>query len=130
MTFELLGESIWSLVARNRGGFPPERVQDVTVQILQALEYVHAHQIIHSDLKSENVLIASHPDAPGPLYVKLVDFGCGIFASAWHPPIVGTMNYRSPEAVLQADWSYPVDLWGLGCIVVEMVIGRQMFELA
>ena len=101
MTFELLGESIWGMVCRQGGGCHISRVRDIAAQILSALAFSHDREIIHADVKSENVLIASHPDAPGPLYVKLVDFGCAIYSSSWHPPIAGTMNYRAPESVIQ-----------------------------
>ena len=107
MTFELLGENIWANVCRNRKGMHLSRVRDIAFQLLQAVEATHKKAIIHSDIKSENVLVASNPAHPGPLFVKLVDFGCSLFESAWHPPIAGTMNYRAPESVIQVSCTPP-----------------------
>lgn len=121
MTFELLGWNLSEVV--QRGAFKTSHVRDVAMQVLQALAYVHSKQIVHTDVKSENVLIVKQ--SQGAMIVKLVDFGSALYHSAWHPPLVGTMHYRAPEAVLQAGWSYGVDIWAVGCIIVELVLGRQ-----
>ena len=98
------------------------------MQILQALAFAHSKSIIHSDVKTENVLLVSQTDSA--MFVKLVDFGSALYSSSWHPPLVGTMNYRAPEAILQAGWSFGIDIWAVGCIMVELITGRQLFELA
>eukprot|EP00293_Proteomonas_sulcata_P011445 CAMPEP_0184298880 /NCGR_PEP_ID=MMETSP1049-20130417/9600_1 /TAXON_ID=77928 /ORGANISM="Proteomonas sulcata, Strain CCMP704" /LENGTH=279 /DNA_ID=CAMNT_0026609147 /DNA_START=90 /DNA_END=929 /DNA_ORIENTATION=+ len=62
--------------------------------------------------------------------VKVADFGSAIMSNAWHPPLVGTMHYRAPEAVLQAGWSFPLDVWAVACLIVELCTGSYLFELA
>jgi len=57
----------------------------------------HAKFFSFLTYQAENILLMSNP--AGALSVKVADFGSAIYSSAWHPPLVGTMHYRSPEAV-------------------------------
>ena len=72
---------------------------DIGLQLLHACEYMHSKQVIHTDIKSENILLAAGPE--GSYTIKLVDMGSSLFTSWWHPPIIGTMEYRAPETLLQ-----------------------------
>mmetsp|Transcript_34653 Transcript_34653/g.80997 ORF Transcript_34653/g.80997 Transcript_34653/m.80997 type:complete len:708 (-) Transcript_34653:130-2253(-) len=128
MTFELLGDHLSEVLRRNGRPFRMEHVRDISFQLLQAVAYVHSKNIIHTDLKTENILLVNNPS--GALSIKVVDFGSSLFANAWHPPLVGTMHYRAPEAVLQAGWSFPLDVWAIACLMVELVTGSHLFELA
>lgn len=128
MTFELLGDDLSEVLRRNARPFRMEHVRDISFQLLQAVAYVHSKNIIHTDLKAENILLVNNPS--GACSIKVVDFGSALFSSAWHPPLVGTMHYRAPEAVLQAGWSFPLDVWAIACLVVELVTGKHLFELA
>ena len=101
MTFELLGDSLSGVLEKTKAPMSMRHVREVTMQLLQALAYVHSKRIIHSDVKSENVLVVGANIVGGDMMIKLVDFGSALFSSAWHPPLVGTMHYRAPEAVLQ-----------------------------
>jgi serine/threonine protein kinase len=74
-------------------------VADIGLQLLHACEYMHSKQVIHTDIKSENILLAAGPE--GSYTIKLVDMGSSLFTSWWHPPIIGTMEYRAPETLLQ-----------------------------
>ena len=91
------------------------------VQFASALKYVHSKGIIHSDLKTENILLKSCGT------VTLIDFGCALYERDFHPPALGTQEYRSPEALLQCGWSYPTDIWSAGCIFAELLIGESLF---
>jgi len=75
MSFELLGDHI-SDVLKAKGPFSREHIRDVTFQLLQAMAYVHGKNIIHTDLKAENILLMQNPC--GALSVKVADFGSGI----------------------------------------------------
>ena len=72
---------------------------DIGLQLLHACEYMHSKQVIHTDIKSKNILLAAGPE--GSYTIKLVDMGSSLFTSWWHPPIIGTMEYRAPETLLQ-----------------------------
>jgi len=128
MTFELLGDHLSDVLQKMGRPFKLEHVRDITLQLLHAVSYVHSKGIIHTDIKAENILLVGG-GATG-ITIKVVDFGSALYSHAWHPPLVGTMHYRGPEAVLQAGWSFPLDVWALGCLCVELYSGQHLFELA
>ena len=55
--------------------------------------------------------------------IKLIDFGSAIFDDQHHSSIVCTRHYRAPEVILGLGWSFPVDVWAIGCILVELATG-------
>ena len=80
----------------------------------------------------------------GAVTIKVVDLGSAIFVNDWHPPVIGTLEYRAPEIILQAGscsscaaiclltiiasaWSYPVDMYAIGCVLAELCIGDFLF---
>lgn len=60
--------------------------------------------------------------------IQIIDFGSAIFDDEYHSSIVCTRHYRAPEIVLGVGWSFPCDLWSVGCILVELVIGEPVFR--
>jgi eukaryotic-like serine/threonine-protein kinase len=103
-------------------------------QIADALACAHAHGIVHRDLKPDNVMIA----ADG--VVKILDFGVAkrlqidtsadsaTTAATIEGQIVGTPAYMSPEQLRGEPAGTPTDIWSFGCVVYEMLSGRQAFR--
>lgn len=60
--------------------------------------------------------------------IQIIDFGSSIFDDEYHSSIVSTRHYRAPEIVLGVGWSFPCDMWSVGCILVELVIGEPVFR--
>lgn len=60
--------------------------------------------------------------------IKLIDFGSTAFGNENHSSIVSTRHYRAPEVILGLGWSYPCDLWSIGCILVELCSGEMLFQ--
>lgn len=60
--------------------------------------------------------------------IQIIDFGSAIFNDEYHSSIVSTRHYRAPEIVLGTGWSFPCDMWSVGCILVELVIGEPLFK--
>lgn len=60
--------------------------------------------------------------------IQIIDFGSAIFDDEYHSSIVSTRHYRAPEIVLGVGWSFPCDVWSVGCILVELVIGEPVFR--
>ena len=106
-------------------GLPPCLVKSYMYQLLQGISYCHSRQVLHRDLKPQNLLI----DNKG--IIKLADFG---LARAVELPFrtytheVVTQWYRAPEILLgEKVYTWGADIWSLGCIFVEMV-GYKSFN--
>ena len=102
------------------------------------LAAAHAKGIVHRDLKPDNVFLVPDPDLPGGVRVKLLDFGIAKVAEAARGltaatktrtgSIMGTPTYMSPEQCRgSGEVDHRADLYGLGCIVYEMVTGQPPF---
>ena len=94
------------------------------------LKYIHQKSVLRRDLKSSNVLLQM---ADGqPLAALIADFGEARLAvgSPLTPDVV-TIWYRAPEILVSHDrYGSPVDVWSLGCIIVEMEHGMPLFVAA
>ncbi|MGE3726080.1 MAG: serine/threonine protein kinase [Candidatus Sericytochromatia bacterium] len=96
-------------------------------QLLDALEYVHSHGIIHCDLKPENVMVINGDT------IKLLDFGIarieGSETPASRDALVGTVAYMSPEQLQNSKISHnQIDIYALGVVMYEILTGRLPFE--
>ncbi|XP_048133016.1 serine/threonine-protein kinase AFC2 isoform X2 [Rhodamnia argentea] len=60
--------------------------------------------------------------------IKVIDFGSTAYDNQNHSSIVSTRHYRAPEVILGLGWSYPCDLWSLGCILIELCTGEALFQ--
>ncbi|GFO11454.1 hypothetical protein PoB_003795900 [Plakobranchus ocellatus] len=103
----------------------PALIKSYMFQLLSGISYCHSHRVLHRDLKPQNLLI----DMEGN--IKIADFG---LARAFGVPVrtytheVVTLWYRAPEILLGSRYySTPVDVWSLGCILVEMVRRAALF---
>ncbi|MBL8603827.1 MAG: protein kinase [Myxococcales bacterium] len=114
------------------------QVSAIVRQIGAALDVAHAAGIVHRDLKPENIFLADDRDAPGaePV-VKVLDFGVAKFTDVLAAgggatasnTLVGTPRYMSPEQARAArSLDGRSDLWSLGMLTYEMLVGRHPFE--
>jgi serine/threonine protein kinase len=97
----------------------------ILVQVLLALEFIHAKRLIHRDLKPANVLI--NYDSQGLPVAKLCDFGMSLQHCKAIPstPGVVTSWYRAPEICYRhSNYSYPSDVWSFGCLMFEFISKR------
>lgn len=60
--------------------------------------------------------------------IKLIDFGSATFEAQHHSAVISTRHYRAPEVILGMGWTYPCDLWSIGCILVELYTGQALFQ--
>ena len=104
--------------------FTMTRLCYLTRQILIALNYIHNLGLIHSDVKPENILIASYSRAR----VKLIDFGSSCFITDRQSSYIQSRSYRAPEVILGLPYDGKIDIWSLGCVVAEMFTGQVTFQ--
>uniref|UniRef100_UPI00358E4AB4 cyclin-dependent kinase 14-like n=1 Tax=Myxine glutinosa TaxID=7769 RepID=UPI00358E4AB4 len=94
-------------------------------QLLRGLAFIHAQRILHRDLKPQNLLIGDNGQ------LKLADFGLARSKSVpshTYSNEVVTLWYRPPDVLLgSTDYSTSLDMWGVGCIFVEMIQGSPAF---
>ena len=60
--------------------------------------------------------------------IRLIDFGSATFEEEYHSSVVSTRHYRAPEIILNLGWSFPCDIWSIGCILVEFYTGDALFQ--
>lgn len=98
-------------------------IKKVIFQTLSALAYMHKNQIIHRDIKPENLLISSKG------VVKICDFGFARYTTGSDTltHYVSTRWYRAPELLVYAEYSEKIDIWSIGCLAGEMLLGFPLF---
>ncbi|MGH1366310.1 MAG: protein kinase domain-containing protein [Calditrichia bacterium] len=119
------GLNLEELLEKN-GQLEAEVVFQMADEILQALNYAHAAGVTHRDIKPANVLLAMN----GKL--KVTDFGLarveGDSTVTHQDAMVGSPAYMSPEQITGDDPDGRADLFSLGCVLYELLTGKQAFE--
>jgi serine/threonine-protein kinase len=113
-------------ILRDRGPLPPAEVMPIVAAAADALETAHRHDIIHRDIKPANLLVDEETGA-----AKIVDFGIsaarGASGLTETGTVMGTLAYASPEQLNGAELTGASDLYSLGIVAYEMLMGRPPF---
>ncbi|ETO32262.1 CDC-like kinase 4 isoform 1, partial [Reticulomyxa filosa] len=142
LIFPLFGRSLYGfLVDNGYKGFTMRDVKTLARQIIKGVAYVHKLDIIITDLKPENIVLEndeaiSHTSSNGQLYytpkdcsIRLIDFGSAVFGrNLHHTHLIQTRHYRAPEVVYHMGWSFSADIWSIGCILIELISGKMLFN--
>eukprot|EP00293_Proteomonas_sulcata_P012670 CAMPEP_0184309004 /NCGR_PEP_ID=MMETSP1049-20130417/17305_1 /TAXON_ID=77928 /ORGANISM="Proteomonas sulcata, Strain CCMP704" /LENGTH=700 /DNA_ID=CAMNT_0026621809 /DNA_START=95 /DNA_END=2197 /DNA_ORIENTATION=+ len=122
---ERAASDLYSIVKHQEKHLPLQLAAQWTEQICRAVEYCHERGIVHQDIKSSNILVLSDRTA------KICDFGLARKGSkVMHVDReLVTLWYRAPELLMgDSTYNVKVDEWGVGCIVLEMIIGGCPFR--
>ncbi len=125
--FEMLSLNLYELLKNTHfAGVSLDLIRKFAKQILKALAYLARPDIdiIHCDLKPENILLR-HPKRSG---IKVIDFGSSCKSTKRMYSYIQSRFYRSPEVMLGLPYSVAIDMWSLGCILVEMHTGEPLFS--
>lgn len=130
----LVDDELWVVMEYLEGGaltdivtrmtMTEQQIATVCVQCLQALAFLHEEGVIHRDIKSDSILLASDGR------VKLSDFGFCAQVSREVPKrrsLVGTPYWLSPEIISRESYGTEVDIWSMGIMIIEMVDGEPPF---
>ncbi|KAJ5712105.1 hypothetical protein N7488_006261 [Penicillium malachiteum] len=150
---DLLGQSVFDFLKGNGFvPFPSSQIQHFARQLFTSVAFLHDLNLIHTDLKPENILLVSsayqtftyNRTIPSSSHanprnarqrrvlldseIRLIDFGSATFDDEYHSSVVSTRHYRAPEIILNLGWSFPCDIWSIGCILVEFFTGDALFQ--
>ncbi|CDW53989.1 Pkinase domain containing protein [Trichuris trichiura] len=137
LVFPKYGMSVFDFMkANNFVPYPMEQVRHIAYQLCFAVSFMHDHGLVHTDLKPENMIFVTDPLLQKKEYrvmrdtsIRLIDFGATVFNRKDQTAIVSTRHYRAPEVILELGWSYPCDVWSIGCIIYELLKGVPMFQV-
>jgi len=125
------GLSLHRQIKLSGSGLPESDVRKYTRDVVKGLKYVHCRGYIHCDVKPGNILLVPGTEEwSGGFVAKIADFGLAMSIyenQNWGDDLIGTYPYMSPELVKEKRYDYGVDIWALGCTVVEMLSGKPVW---
>nr|CAD2142021.1 unnamed protein product [Meloidogyne enterolobii] len=157
LLFEPYGLSVFDFLRGNDyHPYPLDQIRYIAYQLILAVNFIHEKGIVHTDLKPENILFVNTDnyefknrwDKPyeemglvkskrsrnrrrirvlKDASIRLIDFGSAVFEHQGHDETVTTRHYRAPEIILKNGWSFPCDIWSIGCILFELYSGCALF---
>ena len=119
--------SIATILGKHKGFQDEIIIGGIIKQVLHGLQYLHANNVIYRDLKSDNLLLTN---SSGQYQVKIADFGFAIQLARPDQTVkdvVGTPYWMAPELIRGYDYSFPVDIWSLGILAIELAEGNPPF---
>uniref|UniRef100_A0A4W5MQ41 Serine/threonine-protein kinase n=1 Tax=Hucho hucho TaxID=62062 RepID=A0A4W5MQ41_9TELE len=124
---KLHGDMLEMILSSEKSKLPERLTKFLVTQILVALRHLHFKNIVHCDLKPENVLLASAEPFP---QVKLCDFGFAriIGEKSFRRSVVGTPAYLAPEVLRSKGYNRSLDMWSVGVIVYVSLSGTFPFN--
>ncbi|XP_068907393.1 serine/threonine-protein kinase 33-like isoform X2 [Tenebrio molitor] len=120
-------------IYHERKPFVEKIAKKIISELVDAVAYLHKYDIVHRDLKMENILLGENPEDPSDeYYIKLTDFGLSIVRSgkgvdSMLHDFCGTLCYMAPEMITFRSYSQMCDMWSIGVILYMLVMGKFPF---
>lgn len=109
-----------------RGRLEVDEAVDFGIQMAQGFASIHAQDIIHRDLKTSNIMVSTLGD------IKIIDFGIAIAPDSARytatGKVIGSVHYMAPELISQEEPSVKSDIYALGVVLYEMLVGEPPFN--
>jgi serine/threonine protein kinase len=109
--------------------FPIDEALNIFNQILKGVEVIHRNQIVHRDIKLENIFVKkAEKGEKGGWLCKIGDFGLARFVEMTANSNCGTQNYMAPEILRSVPYDQAVDVWSLGVLLFYLLLGDFPFK--
>ena len=141
MAVEYVQGRTLSELIKGEAPLPVAQVYQIVMQILDALEYAHSRGVVHRDLKPDNIVLLKTSPDEGTLdeIVKILDFGIAKLTRGDHEEnqlktltqdgtVLGTPHYMSPENIVGDRIDHKTDLYAVGVMMYEMLVGKHPFD--
>ena len=132
MVFEVVPGEDLSKILQRTGRLPPTTAVRIVRQVLSSLREAHTAGLLHRDIKPDNIRV--HTNHDGQIEVKLLDFGIARRLGDTHAGItrtgelIGTPRYMSPEQLTDAELTPASDIYSLGVVAYEMLMGSEALQ--
>ena len=124
LVFEMLSINLYEFIKMNNfQGVSLNLVRRFAIQLLVSLHFMKEHNIVHCDMKPENILLRKSNKSG----IKVIDFGSGTFEADQFYTYIQSRFYRAPEIMLGIRYTPAIDMWSLGCILYELYVGYPIF---
>lgn len=124
LAMELLYADVYTIVEkRNYAKIAPDVVRHVTFQTLLCLQELAKRDIVHADIKPENILTSDDK----LMDTKVADFGTACYTDQQIFSYIQSRYYRAPEVLYGLRYGPPIDMWSLGCVVYELLVGEPLY---
>lgn len=125
LSLELLYTDMLSIAeSRQYSRIPVNQVRHITFQTLLCLRELASKGIVHADIKPENI-IANDENL---LNTKVADFGTACFTEEQIFTYIQSRYYQAPEILYGIRYGPPIDMWSLGCVVFELIVGEVLYS--
>ena len=130
IVFELLSINLYELIRNTRfAGVTLLLVAKFAFQLLTTLSYLTSaargeRRVIHCDIKPENILLRTKQRSA----IKLIDFGSACYSDEKAYTYIQSRFYRAPEVLLGLPYGPAIDMWSLGCLLMELHTGHPLFD--
>ena len=129
---ENLSQLLTNKFINNKLGFNSEEILEILKQLNNTFKIMKDKNIIHRDLKLENILIKYNDEQHKTFTIKLADYGSSkrfysqskSLSKIYFNSHVGTFNYMAPEILKGEEYNYKCDLWSLGIIIYRLIFGK------
>merc|ERR1711871_121734 len=127
---EVGGCDLFDFFDQHPDGVCEDWAKKIVMEILVAIQYCHDRNYCHRDLKPENILMNFDVNKAECLNLKLCDFGLAIEFNRKDKltEFCGSPGFFAPEMITQSSYyGDQADIWSIGCVILELVLGHEMF---